>query len=434
MSLVFAVWLWTAGATPGALESFQNGLDAWQQGDVSSARVAFTRAAELDKRLAAARFNLAVIAFERGQLDEALSWCAAYLVIDARGPGSALVKALQAQVEGAKRLSGNEKVVRAMQYDALLASLRVAVDNRRLPLVVRFAALADELDPTRFDVPALAGAALMREGRYRDALPLLSQAAKRISADRARPLTEAVAFCQREVDYRTSLEGGLEAFRRGDMPAAAGALASAVALHPESEDGVREAVIALGETGEWAKAQALATRHGSAGVELQRLAGHTAQMEKLERETTDARSNVPPGPELPDLGAVFAKLDRDEQAADKEQADFMREAKEREAQLRKEVARLKEEIRKAKSAASTNEYSAELQEKSAADLDRQSATYRTQSSGALSSGIAAGAAAGFRNAAASNRAAANRGRDEVRELERELTEKQAELAAATSAD
>lgn len=347
--------------------AFDEGVQRLKEGKADDAVAAFKRAAAFDPHEAAARYNLGVLAVKRGQWSEAAKWLREYEQVAPRSPRLPAVIALRQRAEQLAPVEKNAVALKALRYDELLQLVSdPSLDAAALAAVVK---KADEIDASRWQVPALAGNALIARGAWQQGCRYVQAAAERGGPP---SLAEAGKLCRTGVERENAEAAVAKAFTAGD-PKARELAAPLVSLGSTDWDVLWQAALVNGERSDWAAAKALTDRLQAAApkAEAQRaawLAEQFARMQKLEERAEQAKGQTPqgglPATQLPQL---LQQIDQWAQAADATANQTIAFAEERARRKQEQVRQLEDHLRELQDDFQTQSDYAARAERDAAD-------------------------------------------------------------------
>lgn len=150
----------------------------------------------------------------------------------------------------------NPAAYRMLRYEALLVETQRDARAGRTAGLEWDARRAEAIDGARWEVPALAGAALGRAGRFEPCRALLAAAAERAPAAERPALEEGAAGCGQEARRSAERERGLAAHLAGRHEEAVEALERARGLAPERREDLLALAASLAEVGRFTDALA----------------------------------------------------------------------------------------------------------------------------------------------------------------------------------
>ncbi len=241
----------------GAVEVYKFTLRAFAlDKDRAKAEVGFRKSSTLDASFVPSRQNLAQLAEEREDWDEALRWQGEVVTagdVEASLQAKAEVARLQ-KIRAEWQTSAGRKAVR---YGRALAGVQLLLADRQPALALKAAEAAAQIDDQRHEAYALMADAAVRLGRLPRALEFLAEAGKRAPTDKAPAVQQAIAALRTEQEYAAALAEGEKLLKGKRYDAAAEKFSRAAKLKPPSSAAALRAALAFNLAGEFDRAEAL---------------------------------------------------------------------------------------------------------------------------------------------------------------------------------
>jgi tetratricopeptide (TPR) repeat protein len=201
--------------------------------DVAKAEAGFTRVVQMDHTYAKPYYNLAVLAEEKEDWEQAAQYLTKYLELS---PDATNKKDIQEQIKQLAALKENDKDLSKKderRYFWLLEQAKLALSEKRYQAARDLASKAKDIDLGRWQAYSFLGQAEIGLGAYTEAAASLDAAANRAPQEQSKELLAVAAKANVEAHYETLCQSAASALSIADYKSAADQLTAAWHLVPD---------------------------------------------------------------------------------------------------------------------------------------------------------------------------------------------------------